>query len=605
MKKVLLSLATVVVGYAAYAQVVVAGVTPAAVQGNYNFTFQSACGSWPGETDDGTWGTFTTGGHDFNVNGYYIQAEAVLVEDGTPGLNAQGNPISQEGCGALTNSVGNGNDLTGKIAVIYRNTCSFVQKIKNAQDAGAVAAIIVNREDALIGMLGDAVDGPSVTIPAVFISNIDGATIVNSIEAGDHPEIFIGNKLEAFNNDAGAVVGEFLISDFGAGHNAIYDGFTPGIQVYNYGLLSQDITVTATIDGPGASADYTDVVGPVTVISGDTLAIFPGNTDEFVAWQLGVGNYPDGDYTLTYTIDIASGSDDFPFDNVYSAGFRIQGDIISHARADGSNLPIANSFPFNATTGYTSCMMFQEPNASALGVRGLYFAPSTDTSQFVLEGAELLLYAYQWDDTWTDIYTPGFTAFGDYFQNLTPITTASYIVPSDDDNGDIAYEEFDTPFLLQDDVRYLFCVESTDLTNEVTLGYDASIDYDANYSIIGQPIGPLNVDGTWYTGWTSATASSIGLRTFDPAELGLDDKQLLNGTVYPNPATTELNFSIDGEGAAVIEITDISGKSVRTENVTLTAGKTNVNIADLESGVYLINVILENGEAAQFNVVKK
>ena len=46
----------------------------------------------------------------------------MFAEDGTTGLNPQGNPISQEGCNPLIN------DLTGKIAVIWRNTCEFGAK---------------------------------------------------------------------------------------------------------------------------------------------------------------------------------------------------------------------------------------------------------------------------------------------------------------------------------------------------------------------------------------------------------------------------------------------------------------------------------------------
>ena len=132
MKKLLLSLTAVVAGFAAYGQVVVAGVSPAAIQGNYEFTTQANCGAWPGETDDGTWGVLNN--LDFNVAGTFIQDTLMLVEDGTPGTNPEGNPISQEGCDSLIN------DLTGKIAVIYRNTCAFTTKLLNAQNAGAVCS---------------------------------------------------------------------------------------------------------------------------------------------------------------------------------------------------------------------------------------------------------------------------------------------------------------------------------------------------------------------------------------------------------------------------------------------------------------------------------
>lgn len=99
MKKCLLTLSVLLASGAAISQIVVAGVSPASVQGNYDFTTQANCAAWQDPAtgvayvDDNTWGVYPT--HDFNVDGYFIQGEAVLVEDGTPGLNPQGNPISQ------------------------------------------------------------------------------------------------------------------------------------------------------------------------------------------------------------------------------------------------------------------------------------------------------------------------------------------------------------------------------------------------------------------------------------------------------------------------------------------------------------------------------
>ena len=49
------------------------------------------------------------------------------------------------------------NDLTGKIAVLYRNSCDFATKAWNAQVAGAVAVIVINREDDVaLGMSADS-----------------------------------------------------------------------------------------------------------------------------------------------------------------------------------------------------------------------------------------------------------------------------------------------------------------------------------------------------------------------------------------------------------------------------------------------------------------
>ena len=613
MKKLLLSITMVVGAAYAYSQVVVAGVTPAAVQGNYEYTTQANCGSWPGETDDGTWGTFTTGGHDFNTPGYFIQAEAVLVEDGTAGTNPQGNPVSQEGCnGPLTNSVANGNDLNGKIAVIYRNTCSFVQKIQNAQDAGAVAAIIVNREDALIGMLGDATDGPNVTIPAVFISNISGAQIISSIENGDQPQIFIGNKLGAFANDAGAVKGEFLISPYGGAHKDIFTGFDPGIQVYNYGSNDQpNVTVNASIDGPGGNV-YDETLGPFNMLSGDTIFLFPGNGagNEFPSYVYNPGTDIDGDYTLTYTIDLGQ-TDDAAADNTYSADFRIQDETVSLSRlfnGSSTNIPVSNAYPSNSTTEYSSCMMFQEPNVgtNGLAVEGVYFVPHADTSAVQLAGTEIFVNAYQWDDAWVDLNDAGYTfdpATNDGFMNLNLITFATYYPASDNEVDQVAYATLSSPLTLQDNVRYLFCLQTFDGPN-ISFGYDSHMDYGANYSIYAQPVSPVMVDGSTYAaGWNGSSATSMGLKI---GYVGLDElTEELAGSAYPNPATDVVTVSVEAEGAANLTATDVSGKVVLTSAITLVNGESTVNVANLESGVYIFSVTMENGQTAQFNVVKK
>ena len=55
MKKMLLVMAVSFFTLEAIAQVVVAGVSPASVQGNYDYGWQANEAGWPGETDDGTW----------------------------------------------------------------------------------------------------------------------------------------------------------------------------------------------------------------------------------------------------------------------------------------------------------------------------------------------------------------------------------------------------------------------------------------------------------------------------------------------------------------------------------------------------------------------
>jgi subtilisin family serine protease len=68
--------------------------------------------------------------------------------------------------------------LTGKIAVISRGTCTFSQKIRNAQDAGALAAIVVNNTggDPTAMGLGGIPNEP--TIPAYMVAQANRAALV-------------------------------------------------------------------------------------------------------------------------------------------------------------------------------------------------------------------------------------------------------------------------------------------------------------------------------------------------------------------------------------------------------------------------------------------
>lgn len=84
-------------------------------------------------------------------------------------------PSTTDACSPLTNP----GAVSGNIAIIDRGSCVFVDKVGHAEDAGAIGAIIVNNAgDALVNMAG--VD-PSITIPAIFLGQTGGATIVGQL----------------------------------------------------------------------------------------------------------------------------------------------------------------------------------------------------------------------------------------------------------------------------------------------------------------------------------------------------------------------------------------------------------------------------------------
>ncbi|MDP6921702.1 MAG: hypothetical protein QGH06_01895, partial [Lutibacter sp.] len=99
-----------------------------------------------------------------------LTGELVLADDGTA--------ASTEACNPLINSA----EVNGKIAVIKRGNCTFVSKVKNAQDAGAIAVLVINNVvGPPISMGGE---DTTITIPAIMVSDEDGAAIINELANG-------------------------------------------------------------------------------------------------------------------------------------------------------------------------------------------------------------------------------------------------------------------------------------------------------------------------------------------------------------------------------------------------------------------------------------
>ncbi|PAP76491.1 M36 family metallopeptidase [Rubrivirga marina] len=96
-----------------------------------------------------------------------VTLDVALVNDGTA--------LPNEGCGPLVNAA----EVAGKFALVYRGSCAFTIKVKNAQDAGALGAIVINNAPGNPGTLGGA--DATVVIPAGMISNVTGAALVAAL----------------------------------------------------------------------------------------------------------------------------------------------------------------------------------------------------------------------------------------------------------------------------------------------------------------------------------------------------------------------------------------------------------------------------------------
>ena len=115
-----------------------------------------------------TQNAFNPGRVDLPVAPAFLQSDLVLYQDSVGSTSL--------GCSVPTNSAA----MNGKIVILKRGTCTFVVKAKAAQDAGAIAVIIVNNADGEFTMSGS---DATITIPAISVSKLIGDSIIAQMQS--------------------------------------------------------------------------------------------------------------------------------------------------------------------------------------------------------------------------------------------------------------------------------------------------------------------------------------------------------------------------------------------------------------------------------------
>ncbi|NNF02302.1 MAG: hypothetical protein HKN22_06425, partial [Bacteroidia bacterium] len=131
-----------------------------------------------------TYGTFTP-----QLTSTPITADVILVDDGFA--------ITSDGCQTILNN------LAGKIALIDRGSCTFSLKITNAENAGAIAVIIINQN---IGEVPLTMNGTSVNIPAVMINSYEGDKIKNELTSGGTVNITLQDYVPVSDQDTSCFI---------------------------------------------------------------------------------------------------------------------------------------------------------------------------------------------------------------------------------------------------------------------------------------------------------------------------------------------------------------------------------------------------------------
>ena len=545
--------------------------SPSSIAGNVGFTTTAD----PGVSPAGWTATV-----DLNDTANAVMDTLMFVEDGTTGTNPQGNPISQEGCNPLIN------DLTGKIAVVWRNTCQFGLKILYAEQAGARAVIIINREPGLVNMApGDS--GALCTIPCVFIEDATGITITNEMANG--PVVaFMGTRYFANNltiNPADVILPKASSTPSAlAQDNSEYE-VQVGSWVVNGGTDPGNAVLNAKITSGGTTLyDQSTASTP----------ILPGDSAYFSLPTFSQASYSPGMYNITYSVDTTG--DEFLADNEISQDFHISPTKFSNVPLDSNENMVLTPYyrPSGATGSVTMCAAFQDPNASRMAAMGMSFAA------VVADGGDLSnkyfsTSASEWFDVFADLDDPA----ADITQ-LNTVGVGEFTFPNDSAYQEV-YVPFVPPVVLFDNQRYLFCVNTFD--TDVYIGFDNSIDYNQNVNeVYKQPIYAVENNGNWSIN-SFGTDVTAGVSVELTTNLNVQEDELFSIDAYPNPANNVVTIPLKGYlGKGSLNIMDVTGKIISTSTVNVNNLMT-VDVTNISNGNYIFDLNLEDGRSTKFNIV--
>ena len=538
--------------------------------------------------------------------------DVVIVDDGTA--------LPTEGCSPLVN----GADVTGKIAFIDRGSCNFSLKALNAQNAGAMAAIIANHTaGAGTIVMGAGNFATDVTIPVVMISYEDGQLIREKLANGV-VNMSIGNL--KFDLDLGVETGTVLFPGYSTipGHQVETAGnitFIPGASVTNNGSTDgSNVFVEATIthDNGGGATEVYNEAGTVAAIQSDSSELIV--LSDFDPSATGEGRY---DFSYSVTSDV---EDDVPFDNDFSASFNVSNNVYAKARWDEANnrpmrtngFTIAGGGPIEMLTG------FEFPNGTNLKVDSVIFHVSTNNAS--LANTAITVYLYNWDDVDGDgNYAEGeveIAAFGFYEFDVTTTVTEQWITLEIEDffSGDLGYVVPADGARLIVGTRY----EGVDL---VFFGFDEGVDLDQYINGVSGPNGTYNDAQLPYSQTTTfgpagADFGSIGIFTdtwvcsstalyVNPTTVStnnLTDAEA-NVNIFPNPSaeviTVEVELSNLDNGRLVYSVVDMQGRTIfQTDKGGLSKDVQKFDVSNLSSGSYEMIIATDKGIKSVGFVVK-
>lgn len=569
MKKIYAMALVLGLSAAVQAQVTCTILEPASVAGSYDHTWADPADGWV--TPD-------------------MNDPANLLVD-TLAIAFDGTDADSLGCDTIINP----QDIAGKIAVIVRGTCNFSLKAYFCQKAGAVGVLIVNNQVTSPSSftMTPGTNADSVTVPVFLIEQMAGQAVRNRIFNGETVVALLGNPAGFFTSDAGVRKQDIVLPPSTARpavltQNAADYSPVVGAWLHNFGtsdLTGVSLTVKVTQDGVQL---YDQTSSAVDIVSGDSVLV--------TMPPIAFASYS-GDYTLNYLISSAAG-DDYQANNTYSTGLSVR-DVYSYAPIDtitGLPKPGLSVKPNPSSGDYSYCVAFRDANASRVAAMGMHVRVATNATSTTptLDGQLVYAQVYEWTDEFTGLSDPNFD-----IATLNQINDVETLILEDTTVWS-SYIPFSEPLLLQDNMRYLFCLVTSNA--DIFIGADNTLDYNATEAFNDQPVTPLQNGSTWNTGFI-ATQCAHAVRMIDANTIGIDEKTQATITPYPNPTNDVLHIPFNQNvNNAQLRILSLAGQVVNEQRVSSQGRQLQVNVSSLAAGTYQFE-LTNNGQRTSFKVM--
>jgi hypothetical protein len=512
--------------------------------------------------------------------GRCVSGRLVLVTDGQ-----QPDSIGNRGCNPLTNAAA----VNGNIALVRRGDCFFSIKALKAQNAGAKAVVVFNRNpgEALLNM-GAGDSSTFVTIPVFFVSFEDGTRLLNAMATG---AVNVSMCNPAYYDATGAYA--YATPQKEAKR---LDSIT--VALGNGGLVrTSKVRLAVNIENP---------LGAVTVLRDSIDSIPAGITYRFRFDPYIFPNpAPIGKYKMTFTNSLTTDT------------LRSEFTISDYMFAIDNLAPNAGT-TIDSLTYVNGSLRFDVGSLYYTGTnpdKCTHAAFALNNRNRFVNGDRFTLQLFKLDATNFGKLRAGTLTYDDLATSI--LAQKNYTLKSTDANNGLLVTEWDVPLTLDDNSIYLQMVRFDGVTSVLPTGIAPSYSYSGftNYS------NPATIvyawDGTQHRfysgGWANNNCNvvrlymqgtRVGVERTTPA---LTQEQV---KLFPNPVSQdEIQIALDLKNNADVlnvTVTDVLGKVVQTSKLyNVQNGTHPINISQLTTGTYFLTVVGKEGfRTVHFQVMK-